>query len=386
MNRLALIGVSHRRGGAAALETYRQALPPERLMAKGFNEFVPLVTCNRWDLALSLPKGVSLQEARIRLTPEGAGRPYGYGGEAALEQLCRVASSLDSLNPGEDQIMAQVREGFARAQRGGWAGPLTSFALNNALKTAKRVRREIDLAPANTSLFSLARPRLEMLLDRGAAVTVLGAGQMGTLAAKTLIQTGFDVTIVNRDVIRAQQLAAHLNVRALSLADFLDDPPAAQALICATSAKDLVSSALLSRVAGLRAVVDIGVPRNVVPGAAKGCELLDVDSLQAAGEKRRAELSAKLAQAEATVQEEVSAALSEWGERQLGPSIKRLRDWYLSTITDTLGDLAPEEAAKLAHKFAHVPIKGLRALTRDFGPEVARVYLSETGLLEDEAA
>ncbi len=128
-------------------------------------------------------------------------------------------------------------------------------------------------------------------------------------------------------------------------------------------------------------VVDLGIPRNLDPAAVDGSpiRILDVDSLQSAGRQRREALVGKLAQAEEIVHQELDTALAEWAERQLGPSIKRLREWYLETIGEVL---PPNEAARLAHKFAHVPIKGLRAVAREHGLEAAKTFLDETGLSE----
>jgi glutamyl-tRNA reductase len=381
VDRFALIGVSHRRGGAAALEAYQRALgsrPPADLLALGFAEVVRLSTCNRFDLLVVLPEGMSVDEARHLLSPVDWLKPYAYAGEAALEHLTRVAASLDSLNPGEDQIMAQVREAFALAQAEGTSGALTGFAFNTALRIAKRVRREVNLAPMNTSLFSLARPELERYLPKRARVAVLGAGEMGALAAKAMAsREGTALVIVNRTAERAAQLARHLGASGMSLGAFLARPPALDALICATPAQDLIDETVLARLPDLKIVVDLGIPRNVEAEAAKHLAVLDVDGLQRAGERRRRALTARLAEAERIVQEELEAAMLEWTERQLGPAIKRLRELYLATIGDSL---PPEEALKLAHKFAHVPVKGLRAVAREHGLEAARTFLAETGL------
>ena len=385
MDRLVLIGVSHRRGGAAALEAWQSHYPPEALdalHAKGFREWVPIVTCNRWDLLVNLSDDVSPEEARQQLVlPGQAVRPYAYVGDGALEQLTRIACSLDSLNPGEDQIMAQVREAFAAAKERGTTGPSTSFAFHTALRIAKRVRREVALAPVNTSLFSLAKPKLEQILPEQPHVAILGAGEMGTIAAKTMAaHPGVQLLIVNRDPVRAQGLARHLNARSMALELFLQDPPKIDALVCATPVKDLVGEDLLRKTRP-RIVVDLGVPRNVAADAAKRLNIpvLDIDTLQVAGQERRTERLSKLAEAEQLVGEELEVAIAEWTERQLGPSIKRLRDWYLETIGDAL---PAEEAMRLAHKFAHVPIKGLRAVAREHGLDAARTFLIETGLTE----
>ena len=385
MERLALIGVSHRRGGAAALEAWQQYFDADRLAnlrALGFAEWVPLVTCNRWDVLVGLESTLDIDEARRRLTPPGQHwRPYAYVGDGALEQISRIAASLDSLNPGEDQIMAQVREAFKVAQSAGSTGKITSFAMHTALRIAKRVRREVALAPVNTSLFSLARPRLEQVLPPCARVAVIGAGDMGTLAAKSLAdQAGVELLIVNRSPERARQLAKHLQARCMSLEQFLQHPPPLEALVCTTPVAHLINAPVLQQLPELRIIIDLGLPRNVDhhAAAARGLEVLDVDSLQSAGAARRDALMRKLAEAEQLVQDEVEAAVLEWTERQLGPAIKKLRDWYLETIGDAL---EPAEAAKLAHKFAHVPIKGLRAVAREHGLEAAQTFLEESGLV-----
>ncbi|MEX2501529.1 MAG: glutamyl-tRNA reductase, partial [Trueperaceae bacterium] len=167
-------------------------------------------------------------------------------------------------------------------------------------------------------------------------------------------------------------------VRAARLADVLADPPRVEAIVCATPVRHLVGPDLLRR-SGARRCVDLGIPRNVDPVAAReaGVRLLDVDALREVGEARRAELHDALARAERLVLEELDAALDEWNERQLGPSIRALRD----RTYDTLAASLPEEDAKrLVGRLVHDPIKGLRAIAREHGVEVARTYLTETGL------
>jgi glutamyl-tRNA reductase len=165
----------------------------------------------------------------------------------------------------------------------------------------------------------------------------------------------------------------------MALSAFLDNPPPLEGLVCATPVGQLVDGALLDKLHGLRIVVDLGVPRNVAKdeAALRNLTVLDLDSLQAAGVQRREALRGRLAEAERLMREELDQALFEWLERQLGPAIKRLRDRYLATIGETL---PPEDAARLAHRFAHVPVKGLRALVRSHGLEAAQTFLAEAGL------
>jgi glutamyl-tRNA reductase len=379
VERLALIGVSHKRGGAAAIELWRRSFGealPEGLAG------VVLATCNRWDAITALPEGCDVAALRRRLTPPGAEvRPYAFVGEGALEQLCRIAASLDSLNPGEDQIMRQVREALACAQRRQQVGPVTHFAFHTALRVAKRVRREVALAPIDTSLFSLARPELERLLPAGGRVAVVGAGEMGALAAKSLAALpSFEVIVVNRTLARAEHLARQLKVRAAPLGALLGGGLGElQTLVCATPVEHLITPEVAQRYPELCCLIDLGLPRNVHPELARRLPTLDVDTLKQAGSVRRRALQDKLAEAERIVQAELEQALSEWTERQLGSAIRKLRARYLATIGDSLPS---EAAAQLAHRFAHIPVKGLRALARECGLETAQVFLAA---IEEEA-
>ncbi len=385
MERLALIGVSHRRGGAAALEAWQSAFGAAQTPSPtGFAEWVPIITCNRCDLVVALPKGVDALLARQTLAAHAPDfRPYAYTGDGALEQLTRIATSLDSLNPGEDQIMAQVRSAFSAAQALGTVGPTTNFAFQTALKIAKKVRREVALAPLDTSLFSLARPELARLLPRGGTVAVLGAGEMGALAAKALAsQENIDLIIVNRSAPRARQLAKHLGAGSSSLEAFLAVPPPVNALVCATPVRGLVDRTFVQTLPDLKLIVDLGVPRNVETDVVglPGLSVLDIDTLQDAGKLRRETLTGRLAEAETLLQRELELALTNWAERQLGPSIQKLRQQYLQTVQDTLPELSQEEAERLANRFARVPVQGLRAVARTYGFEAAETFLAETNL------
>ena len=405
MERLALIGVSHRRGGAAALERFAlgYAATPveERLAGLGVRSWFVLDTCNRLDVLVVRPPQLPLDRLRAALTVDGAPRrPYLYAGEAALEQLARVAASLDALNPGEDQVMRQVRDAAQAARDRGRVDAVLSFAVDAALRIAKAVRREVALAPRDASLFSLARIDVEAALrgdrpgEAGRAV-VVGAGEMGRLAARSIAAVpGVRLTVVNRDLERARAVASEHGAAARALSDIGaatggalaggaatggEDWLDAEVLVAATRGGRLVDAAWLARMPSLRLAVDLGIPRTIDPAAARarGVPLLDVDTLQAAGEARRLALEARLAQAETVLHQGVDAEMQAWAERSLAPSIRALQGWLEATLGDAL---PPAEARRLARRLAFVPVKGLRAVAREHGVAAARTFLAETGL------
>ncbi len=387
MERLALIGVSGRRGGAGVLSAWTQMLPAilERpLLPAGVLELVSIQTCNRCELVLAIDDTANLERIRQYFAGSDA-RGYAFLGDAALEHLCRVAASLDSLNPGEDQIMNQVRFAFETARKAGRVGSTTSFAFNTALRIAKRVRREVALAPANTSLFSLARPTLEEL-PKNAKVVILGAGEMAALVARSLADSEFELIVVNRNLERAENLAASINARGMGLQHFLQGKLQVNAIICATPAENIIDAKFLETQKNLEILVDLGLPHNVNPTDARASkvQLIDLAQLQKLGNKRREKLQVLLAKAEMIIAQELEQALGEFAERSLGAAISQLRDVYRETIERTVGDLlAPEDIVRLAHRFAHIPVKGLRGLARAHGLEMAYSFLDHAGLARE---
>ena len=380
MKRLALLGVSQRRHGSSRLADWHERHQNLDLAdAYGLTHHVTLATCNRWEVVTALPAELDVRTLRDALKASDDKPPYAYVGEAAVERLMRIAAGLDSLNPGEDQIMQQVRHAYLAARDAGRINHELSFAFERSMQAAKRIRRTVALAPVNTSLFSLARPRLEALHAKGATTAlVIGAGEMGQLAARSLASIGFQVELTNRSETRGQEAAAALNARFLPLGDVLENPGAYDVIVTATPAKDLLPRSTIANT-GAITIVDLGMPRNVNPDAAADAELIDAEQLEKMGRTRRASIETELGRAERLLLAELDEAMNEWNERQLGPSIVKMKERMRSTLEERLGQ---EDADRLVGRLVHDPIKGLRAIAREHGVDVARTYLQETGIQE----
>lgn len=381
MERLVLIGVSHRRGGAAALEAWQghlKTLTLQELQQKGFPEIVVLQTCNRCDILVSLRDRMSVSEAKAKLAPPDWPRCYAYVGEGAVEQLTRIAASLDSLNPGEFQIMTQVREAFAAAEKAKTVGKDIRFACTTAFRIAKRIRHEIEFAPINTSLFSLARPEMEKQLPQRARIGIIGTGTMGRLVARVLQERPeTTIVLINRNVERAHTLVQEESIDAdvLSLAQYLEELPPLDGIVCATPVAQLLHAEIVQKLQSTRVIVDLGIPRNVDGASAEefGITVLDVDTLQKAGAERRKKIEHNLAQAEELLLDALDEAIGEWIERQLSQPIQQLRERYVDTVATFSIDA--KDHNRIASRMAHIPIKGLRALAREHGLKAAQTFL-----------
>ncbi|MDA8309089.1 MAG: glutamyl-tRNA reductase [Actinomycetota bacterium] len=257
--------------------------------------------------------------------------------------LFSVAAGLESAIPGETEVLGQVRRAWERAQQERAAGPVLGELFRSAVQAGKRVRAETGIAKGTTS-FSFAAIELA---DRrrsgglqGAAVTVVGAGEMGAglvhaLGRLVAERRPASVVVVNRNVDRARQLAQTeaqaLSVRAVG-ADQLSRAIAASDVVftAVESGDHVLTTAALAPAAarpGGVLVVDLGMPRNVEPSAAglDGVVLFDMADLRSAITRTVDERRGEAERAAGIVAEELVRYRTHSRERGAAPVVSALR-------------------------------------------------------------
>src|SRR5262249_32722081 len=226
---LLLVGLSHRVAPIELRE--RVALPGGRAgeFAQAFvgdsEEAVCLSTCNRTELYVATEDPEVAEDRAVSALCEAAGlgveelRPvlYRLRDEAAALHLCRVAAGLDSMVPGEGEILGQVRTAY----EAGATGPVLDRLFHQALHAGKKVRAETAIAEAPASVSSAAAALAEQVFGdmRGCRVLLVGAGKIGEMSARNLAVRGAEMTLgANRSLDRAEELSARVGQAALQLA------------------------------------------------------------------------------------------------------------------------------------------------------------------------
>ncbi len=342
---LVCVGLSHR---SAPLEVReRLALTgPQRLEllqqeGQAPDEAMVVATCNRMEVYVATPDAERAR-ARVRATLGRLGgltvleHLYTYQGAEALEHLFRVASSLDSMVLGETQILGQLKEAFEEARRAGAArGGLTRVCMA-AFGCAKRVRTETAIGRAPTCMapaaVALAHQAFGALAGR--TVLVVGAGQMGRLAARHLKQAQVrQLLITNRTRARAETLASEVGGVAWPFEELHTLLEKVDVVVCSTASpvplftKESVGAVGEARGFRPLLMVDLAVPRDVAPDVAglDWVTVYDVDDIQrvvAGNEAARADEARKAA---ALIQHEVTDFLRNRAMRDGLPVLARLR-------------------------------------------------------------
>ena len=240
-------------------------------------EIALLSTCNRTEVYLfgdasdtqlltwlSMIKGVEISQLQSCY--------YCHRDEQAIAHMMRVAGGLDSLILGEPQIFGQIKSAYSVGREAGTVSTFLNQAFQQAFSAAKRVRSETAIGKNPVSVayasVNLAAQIFTNLKD--AHALLIGAGETIDLVAKHLRdQNVGKITVANRTLSRAQELAEVYSADAILLADIPDFLPYADIIISSTASqlpilgKGAVESALKKRKFKPFFMVDIAVPRDI---------------------------------------------------------------------------------------------------------------------------
>lgn len=352
-----VVGMSHQSAPVALLEklsmdeTVQNGTCRAMVSAGSLSEAMIISTCNRlevYTVTNSFHTGVQdvvRNLAEVSGVEEEKLRSYLYVryADAAAEHLMMVASGLDSMVVGEQQIIGQVRTAYQFASEQGTVGPRIHALAQSALRTGKRVHSETEIDEAGSSMVSFAFDQALSRMGRedlaGKRVLILGAGAMASLAATHAGRLGAHLIIANRTIARAERVAQHAHEAGV-YADVIEYSERAQALrdvdvaISATGAQGFtITAADVERyhVADRELMlVDLSLPRDIddAVAEAEGVDLVNIErlnnSLQAADTDLAAGTSPH-AQARRIVSEELEAYASEQRVRDVVPAVSALR-------------------------------------------------------------
>ncbi|MFC9896713.1 glutamyl-tRNA reductase [Nocardia sp. NPDC127579] len=428
-----LVGISHRSAPVSVLEkvaitdTDRPKLIERMLESSHVSEAMIVSTCNRVEIyAVVDAFHGGLAEVGELLTkhsgmplPDLTKHAYVRYSEAAAEHLFAVASGLDSMVVGEQQVLSQIRGAYASADAQQAVGRTLHELSQHALRVGKRVHAETGIDRAGASVVSVALDRAQQVLGSiaGRTAVVVGAGAMGSLAVAHLARAGIGrIIVVNRTIDRAQRLAETAGTygvesSALELSRLTEAMATADVVLTCTGAVGAVVTladthrALADRdraAAADRPLVfcDLGLPRDVEHAVAglPGVSVIDIETLQqdpAAGAA-----ADDTAAARAIVADELARYLAGQRMAEVTPTVAALRqraaevveaellrlDSRLPSLADPERDEVARTVRRVVDKLLHAPTVRVKQLASTPGGDSYAEALRELFELKPGAA
>ena len=285
---------------------------------------------------------------------------------------------------GESQILGQITEAYEAALAQGATGLVLSALFRAAIHTGKRVRTETAISVNPASVSSVAAGQAQQLLGdlSQQQVLLIGAGEMGAIAARALLKRGVsNIVVANRTFRHAADLAGELGGKAIAFEQLSRAMAGADVIITSTGAphtilsRKLLEPAMADRPGRPVFIIDIAVPRDVDSNVTEipNVYLRDIDSLQAQVEDNVRERKSEIPQAEMIVAEEASQFLAWFSALGVVPTITDLRQKMeqlrLSELTRLFNRLDLDEheqelvatmSHRLLNKILHEPTLRLK--------------------------
>ena len=247
-------------------------------------EYIEISTCNRKEYYIH---NEHICEDEELLSHENQNIIIEYD-QSAIIHLLRMASGLESMIVGEDQILGQVKDSKNKAVKNHHCGKVLDAVFTKAIHVGQVVRNKTNINKGSVSIGSaaidLAEKHMGCLDDK--SVLVIGAGKMGRLVAKALAEKDLNaIFVANRTYYVAVELAKDLGGEAILFNELEKYLAEADLVISATSAPHTIIDK--ERLLGIDMshedlmMVDIANPRDISEDVSDiGVKLFNIDDLR----------------------------------------------------------------------------------------------------------
>lgn len=380
----------------------REAFGDAAALVAGDPRAILLRTCHRVELYVATGGDTDTPPVNLPALPEGGLR---LDGMEVVHHLYEVATGLDSVVLGEDQILHQLRDCLADRHIPGAARCPVKIGTPNA--------EAVGLDPVLARLFQTAahlgretrswregppRSLADVVLDRIVAVTgplghrqilVVGAGRMARLVALSATRAGADVVVANRTADRAAALASDAGGSVAAFGHHAPLPEVDAVVLAISAHWPLSTDARADLLASDVPVVDLSSPPALDADTRTrlGPRYTSVDDiargpLDALGERLARRYHRVMAEAEAAFAGWVHTrssvptiqALSALAEERRAEELDRL--FRRMPLRDHERELVEQMSHRLVAGLLHAPLATLREDASGDADRAARVLFS----------
>lgn len=287
-------------------------------------EEVTLKTCNRYEIYLIVDEEVNIPTTTFIVEKN----------DMAINHILRLASGLESMIMGEDQILGQIKTARKNAIKNKTIGPKLEKLFTKAIHVGQSIRKNTHINEGGVSIGSGAVELLEEKYGslEGKNVLIIGAGEMGTVVSKALLEKQTNAMVVaNRTFDKAQALATELDGKAIRF-DKLDEAFSnIDIVISATGAPHpIINRERLEKVVNSEhlkemVLLDLANPRDIEDNVRElGVKLYNIDDLRYITDKNKEKRVQEAIKAEAIIDEETILLKDSLREMEITPILSSL--------------------------------------------------------------
>jgi glutamyl-tRNA reductase len=289
--------------------------------------------------------------------------------------LLKLASGLDSLVIGEDQILGQVKRAFDFANKNHYAGSTLLVMFDRAVKVGSKVRNSTSLNKGSISIGSiavnLAEEYFENLKSKG--IILIGTGEGASLVAKSLKQRDINFLVTSRTFQRAKSFADTVGGEPTPFEKALEILHEIDLIFVSTTAPyylvtyDRIEKAMSKRENGMM-ILDLSNPRTVEERVASvsKVKLINLDQIAEMAEKNRRSRQNEIGSAERIIDVEMNSMSNMYKRKKADPfvdsvfkNVDTIRDRELKKALSILGKKIGPEEYKIIEKLSYAIVEGI---------------------------
>jgi len=257
---------------------------------------------------------------------------------------------------GEPQILGQMKDAVRQAEAAGGLGTYLHQMFQRTFAVAKEVRSTTEIGAQSVSMAAAAVRLSERIFDKLSEQHVLfiGAGEMIELCATHFAaRHPKSLTIANRTIERAEQLAERFGGKAMRLGELPDQIANFDVVVsCTASTLPIIGLGMVERAIKARRrkpifMVDLAVPRDIETEVSRLNDvfLYTVDDLGTAVQIGLENRQSAVAQAESIIDTRVQSFMHWIDSRAVVPLIQNLHE-----SSEQMRQVELERARKLLAK------------------------------------
>jgi glutamyl-tRNA reductase len=297
-------------------------------------------------------------------------------GKEAIVHLMRLASGLESLVIGEDQILGQVRRAFEYSRAHRYASMNLSMVFDRALKAGSKIRTATGINKGNVSIASVAVNLAEEYIDdlKNKTVLLIGTGEAASLVAKVLKRRDVKFMIASRVPERAHAFAETVAGDPVAFDTALEILRTVDVIFTATMAPyrlityERIESAMKNKKASNSMMIfDLSNPRTVDETVAtiRGVKLINMDQIAELVAKNMRFRVKEVNSAEKLINDEMKSFDTIMRRMKAEPvvmtvfrNVDRIRDRELKKALAMIGKKLTPEEARIIEQLSYAIVEG----------------------------
>jgi glutamyl-tRNA reductase len=286
----------------------------------------------------------------------------------AIIHLLRLASGLDSLIIGEDQILNQVKKAYEYAKENGYNGIYSKVLFEKAIKVGNKVRANTAINKGSTSYGSvavkIAEEELGKLDDK--RIMLIGSGEGASMIAKALKKRGLNFFITSRTMNRAEEFANNIGGNAIQFNDAFNIVKEMDVLFIATTAPYyLITYEKMQGIKNGMLIIDLTNPTTVEKRVRELCKVIDIDEIAKHVEQNIKARLEDVDKAEKIIFEESIILVNKLKELEVNPLIdvlfkeaEKIREREFNKALAMLGDIS-DDKKRIIEKMSMSIVEGI---------------------------